>query len=369
MLSSRTEENQQPTINKHGKARNYHLLQLMSSFPPFTCYHGVLDNINIFDQDGISFWSQQQCIVSQEISFGFQVDRETMKELPYGGIYKGRMLELFEGKYRLVMENNRIIIKTFKISLTENPTHADNPLQEFAVLQYVGDEKSIMPRTNPGHPNVAGQIALLKDDDYYYSVMRDAGQDLRHIIFKTSASYNSKHIFRQVLCGMEYLQSLGVCHRDISVDNLTIDDNSQVYIIDFGMALLLPLDHIHGTPYLFGPCDPRGKMKYMPPEIYNRQPFDGFKSDMWSLGIALFVLLTKQYLVKSVEPAVCKIYPIIKCGQLYQLIQHWNRSAGFSISADAADLLCSLLQAEHPGRRPSLALTMQHRWLREEDWG
>ena len=75
---------------------------------------------------------------------------------------------------------------------------------------------------------------------------------------------------------------------------LTSPDSLRVKIIDFGLAKKLNENQevtrvLQGTP------------EFVPPEIVNYDPI-GFPSDMWSIGIMTFVILT------GLSPFLGKIY-------------------------------------------------------------
>ena len=44
--------------------------------------------------------------------------------------------------------------------------------------------------------------------------------------------------YQQIVDGLEYCHSVGVCHRDLKPDNLLLDSNGKVKIADFGLATL-----------------------------------------------------------------------------------------------------------------------------------
>jgi len=94
---------------------------------------------------------------------------------------------------------------------------------------------------------------------------------------------------------------MGVSHRDISLENVLIDQMSNLVIIDFGMCLRVPfgandgsiVDVTKGTLRRLmsfqGQC---GKPNYMSPEVVlNMESFDGFAADLWACGIMLFIML------------------------------------------------------------------------------
>lgn len=80
-----------------------------------------------------------------------------------------------------------------------------------------------------------------------------------------------------------------VTRRDLSLENVLLYDNGVLGIIDFGMALKIPVDS-EGRRGLISPQGPCGKANYMSPEIrLNDRAFDGFKVDIWACGIILFM--------------------------------------------------------------------------------
>ena len=96
-----------------------------------------------------------------------------------------------------------------------------------------------------------------------------------------------KFIFTQIMKGMHYLHSRGVCHRDIKLENIIIDDKNNIKLIDFGFGATGPKTKLHnffcGTP------------SYMPPEIVQKKDYVGSCADIWSIGILLFTLLSGSF--------------------------------------------------------------------------
>lgn len=99
-----------------------------------------------------------------------------------------------------------------------------------------------------------------------------------------------------------FTHSRGIMHRDIKLDNFLVayDAQSGTYqtrIIDFGLATV---------NFSYEKCTLMvGSIAYLSPEIVNKQPYE-FKTDVWSMGIALYTLLTGKlpFLGENVEKTI-----------------------------------------------------------------
>lgn len=99
--------------------------------------------------------------------------------------------------------------------------------------------------------------------------------------------------FAQVVRGAAFLHANGIAHRDLSLENVLVDEQDCCQISDFGLATLSPR------------LEPRpvGKMLYMAPEVCEHDDgdtdagelYDPTKADVWSLGVMLFAMLAGQY--------------------------------------------------------------------------
>ena len=82
-----------------------------------------------------------------------------------------------------------------------------------------------------------------------------------------------------------------ICHRDIKLENILISDRGKVKIIDFGFSV-----HVEDGQKLKVFC---GTSSYMAPEIVKKHDYSGFASDIWALGIVLYVMLTGRFPFKA----------------------------------------------------------------------
>lgn len=47
----------------------------------------------------------------------------------------------------------------------------------------------------------------------------------------------SRHLFKQICEGVRYIHNQRICHRDLKLENILIDDRNTVKIIDFGFSV------------------------------------------------------------------------------------------------------------------------------------
>ena len=87
-------------------------------------------------------------------------------------------------------------------------------------------------------------------------------------------------IFYKIIKAIEAIHKKGICHRDLKIDNILMDEDFNPKISDFGLAAEL-----------------KGKLKdkvgtknYKAPEMYRKGQYDGDKADIFSLGVILLIL-------------------------------------------------------------------------------
>ncbi|KAF0916581.1 hypothetical protein E2562_007656 [Oryza meyeriana var. granulata] len=92
--------------------------------------------------------------------------------------------------------------------------------------------------------------------------------------------------FQQLISAVDYCHSRGVYHRDLKLENLLLDENENLKVSDFGLSALSESKRQDGL--LHTTC---GTPAYVAPEVISKIGYDGGKSDIWSCGVILFVLV------------------------------------------------------------------------------
>ena len=136
------------------------------------------------------------------------------------------------------------------------------------------------------HPHIVKTEEILFDKNYIYVVMEYCfNGDLFDYIMTSSPIPETEclKIFEQTLEALSYLHHKKVAHRDIKPENILLDLSMNIKLCDFGLC------HTIDSNLLKTAC---GSPIYSSPEIIGNKDYDGTKSDIWSLGIVFYIMVT-----------------------------------------------------------------------------
>jgi serine/threonine protein kinase len=91
----------------------------------------------------------------------------------------------------------------------------------------------------------------------------------------------TRFYFKQLVEGVGYCHSQGVCHRDLKLENLLLDDDGNLKITDFGHA------GIFQEGWDMFSTSAVGSLAHLSPEQIRGNWYSGEKIDIWSIGIIL----------------------------------------------------------------------------------
>ncbi|OMH39186.1 serine/threonine-protein kinase [Motiliproteus sp. MSK22-1] len=148
------------------------------------------------------------------------------------------------------------------------------------------------------HPNIVTVYDVGVHQDRPYIVMElMEGETLGQMLGK-GRNFTIEHIldiFMQLTAALEYAHQNGIVHRDIKPDNILFSpDGETVKLTDFGIAHCE--DNHYSEKTQFGML--LGTPRYMSPEQAAGEQLDG-RSDLFSLGVILYELLTGEKAFKS----------------------------------------------------------------------
>jgi eukaryotic-like serine/threonine-protein kinase len=142
--------------------------------------------------------------------------------------------------------------------------------------------------TSLAHPNIVSIYDVGEEDGLYYIVMEYVdGQTLKQYIQQHAPVpvEEALDIMKQLTSAISHAHHNHIVHRDIKPHNILIDSSGTVKITDFGIAMALSATSITQTNSVLG------SVHYLSPE-QARGGMANKKSDIYSIGIVMFELLT-----------------------------------------------------------------------------
>jgi serine/threonine protein kinase len=152
-------------------------------------------------------------------------------------------------------------------------------------------------------------------------------------------------MFAQIATAVRYCHRNSIIHRDIKLDNVLLDDDDVCKLCDFGVSRVLAPNKVIqeqcGTP------------AYLAPEIVEDEGYSGFKADVWSLGVLLYVLLFgvmpfRASTVKELNRCILK--------------GEFEFVSGVSLSLEVKDLISKMLTVDVDKRIDSSEV-LAHEWF------
>ena len=209
----------------------------------------------------------------------------------------------------------------------------------------INKEIKIMKKIN--HFNITKLYTIIETKYIIYLIQEYVqGKELNDYLYNKGKLTEPEacKIFHQIISGLSYLHYIGIAHRDFKPENILLtNDNKILKIIDFGLGNMYKKGQLLKTG-CGSPC-------YIPPEMIKEEGYDGAKSDIWSAGIILYLMLCGH--LPFYEEDNQLMYDKIIAGQ-YNIPQ--------SLSEDAKDIIKKILEVD-PKKRLNFEEIKEHPWF------
>lgn len=212
------------------------------------------------------------------------------------------------------------------------------------------------------HPHIITVHDVGTLQQFHYIAMEyHTGGDLTHRMREGITAFEALRITREIADALDFAHGRGIVHRDIKPDNVLFRaHNGAAILTDFGIAKSLNTD-----TNLTQVGSTVGTPKYMSPEQARGQVQDG-RSDLYSLGVMLFEMLTGAPPFKAEDPVAlaikhCQEPPPPLTGELtrYQpLLDRLLAKEAKSRYATGAELMAAIDALTKPGKPSAPAPTL-----------
>ncbi|GMR59079.1 hypothetical protein PMAYCL1PPCAC_29274, partial [Pristionchus mayeri] len=267
----------------------------------------------------------------------------------HGYLFGGLIGEGSYAKVKEVVEEHSLVRRAVKIikdgRLRKIPNGKENVERELRILKKVT------------HPNVIELIDSFRDETKgkLYMILEYCVVSIQQILDSTESKRMDEpevHVyFGQLIKGLEYLQSVGIVHKDIKPGNLLLTRSRVLKISDFGVAEQLSsftsddrIDNAQGTP------------KFQPPEAVSGHcnHYGGFGADVWACGVTLYNLLSGEYPFEGA--VIMKLFDAISTQPLLM-------PSNVTLQKEVIDLLRGLLDKD-PSTRWRIERVREYEWMK-----
>ncbi|KAG8001030.1 Testis-specific serine/threonine-protein kinase 1 [Nibea albiflora] len=220
--------------------------------------------------------------------------------------------------------------------------------------KFLSREKKIMKILK--HPNIVKTHEIFESHPSTVFIVMELcinGDLLKHINVRGPLpGHSSCRFFSQLCMAVEYLHNNDLAHRDIKCENLLLDKYNNLKLCDFGFSKMLTYrdgQMVLSETY----C---GTSSYAAPEVLRSLPYNPKISDVWSMGVVLYMMLYASMLYDSTN--IKKMIDI----QMQHNISFPNTP---SVSSEAKDLIRGILNPDIE-QRITISDILNNPWMLQE---
>jgi carbon catabolite-derepressing protein kinase len=200
------------------------------------------------------------------------------------------------------------------------------------------------------HPHIVQVLDVIYSESLIFVVMEfcSGGELFQYLVdHGRLRDGDCRRLFAAIVSAVAHLHSRGIAHRDLKPENILLGDGLVPKLADLGLCRMVSGDALMTTP-----C---GSPHYAAPEVLSGKGYDGRASDIWSLGVVLFVMATATVPWRSTTQA--RLFA--------EIAQAEYRIPGY-LSPELRDLIRAMLNVS-AGERPTIAEVAKSQWLSAEE--
>jgi len=242
---------------------------------------------------------------------------------------------------------------------------------DYSVIE---NEVNLLKKMKDSNKIVRLEDFLIDEDQNYYMVFELAENNLLNYYIMNNDFFRDESfvcmVFRKIVDSLRELHDHNIVHRDLKLENVFVFNsrdsrkpfNFDVKIGDLGLSTICEKNQ-KLTQYCGSPL-------YSAPEVNKGIPYNGYKYDIWSLGIILYYLIYGNFPFNVYKHEISKenqeedMVPKI-ITRLFQKIQ--TEDVTFDedkqISEPCKTLITSLL-SKNPEKRPFVEDIIKHSWMK-----
>lgn len=265
----------------------------------------------------------------------------------------------------LSSQNKEYAVKTINLSKT-----TDNYKQKF-----LPRELNIMRKLS--HANIVKLHEIMQIADRVFIIMQFCHKGTVADLLQRAGPLSepvARHFFAGMVDAVLYMHSNEIAHRDLKLENVLLDQEYNPKITDFSYSVStfdkstnprVARDNLNKLyPAKNNNPAPRhsslrlndtfcGTLPYLSPEMMRQYPYDSKKSDVWSLGVCLFVMLNDRlpFPFNDIKVMVRK-----------QLTRDYKFKASVDFSEPLKEIIAQMLEPDYL-KRLNITQVSRHTWL------